>query len=118
MSLTAWTTTSSTVPAAMQNTVASFSLPPLAYSVHALEPAIDARTMTVHHGKHLQGYIDSLNRAVAADPTLAGMSLDQLVMRAGDLRAVVRNNAGGHFFLRNHGALAKWGTVTRACRCI
>ena len=31
---------------------ADFSLPPLPYGADALEPAIDATTMTIHHDRH------------------------------------------------------------------
>ena len=31
----------------------AFELPPLPYDVTALEPTIDAQTMTIHHDKHL-----------------------------------------------------------------
>lgn len=98
--------TAMTVPAvsaAQQSTetpapaTAAFALPALPYAVDALAPAIDAQTMTIHHGKHHQAYVDALNKAVGADPTLADQSLEQLVAHAGTLPAVVRNNAGGHW---------------------
>jgi len=76
---------------------APFSLPALPYAVSALEPAIDAETMTIHHGKHHQAYVDNLNKAVAADPALQGQTLEQLVARAGTLPAAIRNNGGGHW---------------------
>ncbi|MFW2852509.1 superoxide dismutase [Sphingomonas sp. TX0543] len=85
---------------------AAFSLPPLPYAANALEPAIDAQTMTIHHGKHHQAYVDNLNKAVAADPALTGQTLEQLVARAGALPAAVRNNAGGHW---NHNFF--WATM-------
>ena len=40
------------------------SLPPLPYPASALEPHIDAQTMTIHHGKHHQAYVDKLNEAL------------------------------------------------------
>lgn len=94
-------TASPTVPVA-----APFTLAPLPYPVDALEPAIDAQTMTIHHGRHHQAYVDNLNKAVAADPTLKGQTLAQLVARAGTLPAAVRNNAGGHW---NHSFF--WATM-------
>lgn len=83
--------------AVAQVAIAPFSLPPLPYAAAALEPAIDARTMTIHHDKHHQAYVDALNKAVAASPALQGQSLDALVAKAGTLPAVVRDNAGGHW---------------------
>lgn len=76
---------------------APFSLPPLPYAAAALEPVIDAQTMTIHHDRHHQAYVDALNKAVAADPALKGQSLDALVAKAGTLPVAVRNNAGGHW---------------------
>lgn len=76
---------------------APFSLPPLPYATAALEPVIDAQTMTIHHDRHHQAYVDALNKAVAADPALKGQSLDALVAKAGTLPVAVRNNAGGHW---------------------
>lgn len=40
-----------------------YTLPPLPYSYDALEPHIDARTMTLHHDKHHAGYVKGLNNA-------------------------------------------------------
>lgn len=90
---------------------AAFTLPALPYDVGALEPAIDAQTMTIHHGKHHQAYVDNLNKAVAADPALKGQPLEQLVAKAGTLPAAVRNNAGGHW---NHSFI--WKTMAPAAQ--
>lgn len=99
---------------------AAFTLPPLPYAPDALEPAIDAQTMTLHHDKHHQAYVTALNKAVAADPALAGRSLEQLVAVAGTLPAVVRNNAGGHwnhsFFWTSMTAPAQSGTPSPALK--
>lgn len=76
---------------------APFTLPALPCAAGSLEPAIDAQTMTIHHDKHHQAYVDALNKAVGADPALKGQSLEALVARAGTLPATVRNNAGGHW---------------------
>ncbi|MFM7404312.1 MAG: superoxide dismutase [Erythrobacter sp.] len=76
---------------------AAFTLAPLPYAPEALEPVIDAETMRIHHGKHHQAYVDNLHKAVAADPALAGLGLDQMLPRVGTLPAAIRNNAGGHW---------------------
>jgi superoxide dismutase, Fe-Mn family len=95
-----------------------FSLPPLPYAADALEPAVDEKTMTTHHGKHHQAYVDALNKAVAADPALAGQSLEQLIAKAGTLAAVLRNNGGGHwnhsFFWKTMAPTAKSGAPSPA----
>ncbi|WP_293919494.1 superoxide dismutase [Sphingobium sp. UBA5915] len=98
----------------------AFSLPPLPYAADALEPAIDAQTMTIHHDKHHQAYVDTLNKAVNENPALAGQSLEQLVARAGTLPPVVRNNAGGHwnhsFFWQTMAPLAQAGQPSGALK--
>lgn len=82
----------STAPA-----TAAFSLAPLPYAASALEPVIDAETMTLHHDKHHRAYVDGLNKAVASDPKLAGQSLEALLARAGSLPPAIRNHGGGHW---------------------
>lgn len=84
-------------PASTAPAKAAFSLPQLPYAANALEPAIDAETMKIHHGKHHQAYVDTLNKAVADDKKLAGQTLEQLVAKAGTFPVTVRNNAGGHW---------------------
>lgn len=74
-----------------------FSLPPLPYATDALGVAIDAETMAIHHGKHHQGYVNNLNKAIATDPSLASLTLEQLVAKAGTLSTAIRDNAGGHW---------------------
>jgi len=79
------------------------TLPSLPYAYNALEPYIDEQTMTIHHTKHHQAYIDNLNKAIEgsaqADWTLEDLikKLDQLPE---NIRTAVRNNGGGHI---NHG---------------
>jgi Fe-Mn family superoxide dismutase len=76
-----------------------FEVPPLPYDYGALEPHIDEQTMRVHHDKHHQAYVDNANKALEgtewADRPVEEVlqSLDQL---SEDIRATVRNNAGGH----------------------
>jgi len=79
----------------------SYSLPSLEYSVDALEPHVDARTMEIHHGKHHQTYIDKLNGALEGHSDLGEKSIDDLITDLSDLpesiQTAVRNNGGGHF---------------------
>jgi len=78
----------------------AFELPPLPYPENALEPHIDARTMSIHHDKHHAAYTNNLNSALEGQPALAGKSIEALL---GNLDAVpeairmtVRNNGGGY----------------------
>lgn len=77
----------------------AFDLPKLPYAVDALEPYIDAQTMTIHHDKHHQAYVTNLNAALEKHPELAGKSLEDLLMDLNsvpeDIRTAVRNNGGG-----------------------
>ena len=78
-----------------------FSLPALPYDAAALEPHIDAQTMTIHHGKHHQAYVNNLNAAIEKAPDLSGKSLDELLANLAAvpeaIRGAVRNNGGGHW---------------------
>lgn len=91
---------STPAPAAATGTqapAAAFTLPALPYAFDALDPAIDAETMQIHHGRHHKAYVDNLNAAVAADPALAGLAIEDLLGRVSTLPAAVRNNGGGHW---------------------
>ena len=79
-----------------------FTLIDLPYPIDALEPVISARTLTFHHGKHLQGYVDNLNKLIAGTP-YEGLSLEEIVVAAsrpdpepaeGPARKAIFNNAG------------------------
>ena len=76
------------------------TLPALGYSLDALEPHIDARTMEIHHGKHHNAYVTNLNAALAGKPDLEAKSAEDLITDLGavpdDIRTAVRNNGGGH----------------------
>ena len=41
----------------------AFELPPLPYAHDALEPFLGEQTLTLHHGKHHQAYVNALNEA-------------------------------------------------------
>ena len=70
------------------------------YAYEALEPAIDAETMRLHHDKHHATYVAKLNEAVAAAPELAGKSVEELLRELAGVpeavRMAVRNHGGGH----------------------
>lgn len=72
-----------------------FTLPKLPYDYAALEPAIDAQTMEIHHGKHHQAYVDKLNATgVEGDLETLLKNLGQVPEK---IRMAVRNNGGGHW---------------------
>ncbi|MGE5326738.1 MAG: superoxide dismutase [Deltaproteobacteria bacterium] len=78
-----------------------FTLPSLPYAADALEPHIDKMTMEIHHGKHHNGYVTNLNKALESASALAGKSLEDLLANncaavPENIRTAVRNNAGGH----------------------
>ena len=83
----------------------TFTLPPLPYAYDALEPAIDKETMTFHHDKHHQAYVDNLNKAIDADGSLQGKSLEELFASISKAPKAVRNNGGGHW---NHSRFWQW----------
>jgi Fe-Mn family superoxide dismutase len=74
---------------------------PLPYAYDALEPYIDEKTMHLHHDKHLQTYIDNLNKILKDYPELQSWSLEHLLYDLASLpekiQTGVRNNAGGVF---------------------
>ena len=83
------------------------TLPDLPYAVSALEPHVDAPTMSLHHDMHHAGYVAALNKAMASAPAeLRAKSalwlLENLTALPGALRNTVRHNAGGHV---NHSLL-------------
>jgi len=87
----------------------AFEVPPLPYAPDALEPHIDAETMSIHHDKHHQAYVDKLNAALEgtehADSPIEDIiaNLDAIPE---DKRGPVRNNGGGHY---NHSLF--WPTM-------
>ena len=67
-----------------------FTLLNLPYADNALEPVISARTISFHHGKHLQAYVDNLNKLLPGTPW-EGLTLDEIVKQSD---GAVFNNAG------------------------
>lgn len=45
-----------------------FNLMQLPYAPDALEPVISRETIAVHHGKHLQAYVNNLNALLLGSP--------------------------------------------------
>lgn len=83
----------------ISDTTYPFRLPRLPYSYSALEPYIDRRTMFFHHDRHMQTYVDQLNKALADYPEYHSWTLEELLRRLHELpealRTQVRNNGGG-----------------------
>ena len=78
----------------------AFELPPLPYAEDALEPYVDARTMSIHHDKHHAAYTSNLNKALEnhADLSAKGIEaiLGNLEALPESIRTAVRNNGGGY----------------------
>jgi superoxide dismutase, Fe-Mn family len=83
-----------------QGETMAFELPPLPYPEDALEPHIDARTMSIHHDKHHATYLNNLNNALEKHPDLQAKNIEELLSDLNripdDIRTVVRNNGGGY----------------------
>lgn len=67
-----------------------FTLITLPYAPNALEPVISQETIEYHHGKHLQTYVDNLNKLVAGTEFEA-MPLEEIVCKS---EGGIFNNAG------------------------
>lgn len=75
-----------------------WSQTPLPYSLDALEPVIDAKTMEIHYSRHAAGYAKVLGEAVKAehvDPSTT--TLENLLAMISGYSTSLRNNAGGHY---------------------
>ena len=75
-------------------------LPKLDYAYDALEPFIDKETMTLHHTKHHQTYVDKLNAALEGNDKLQKLEVEDLIKDLNkipeSIRGAVRNHGGGH----------------------
>ncbi len=75
-------------------------LPPLGYVPDALEPFIDAQTMSLHHDKHHKAYVDNLVKAIGDNSQLSAKPVETLVASLDtvpdNVRTAVRNQGGGH----------------------
>ena len=77
----------------------AFELIDLPYDDTALEPAVSARTLSYHHGKHHKAYIDKTNAAIEGTD-LAGKSLEDVIAAARGSNQGLFNNAAQSW---NHG---------------
>ena len=67
-----------------------FTLIDLSYEKDALEPVISTKTMEFHYGKHLQAYVDNLNKLLPGSG-LEGLDLEDIVKQSS---GAIFNNAG------------------------
>jgi len=100
----------------------AFELPPLPYPNDALEPYTSARTLELHHGKHHQSYVTTLNKLVEGSP-MERMSLEELIKSTykDESKTAVFNNAAqvwNHTFFWNcmkpNGGGAPKGDIAQA----
>jgi len=83
----------------------AFELPPLPYPANALEPYTSARTLELHHGKHHQAYVTTLNELTKETP-MASESLEEVMHATADseTNASIYHNAAqvwNHTFFWN-----------------
>ena len=67
-----------------------FELIQLPYATDALEPVISAETISFHHGKHLQAYVNNLN-ALLPGSGMEELTLEEIVCKS---EGGIFNNAG------------------------
>ncbi|MEZ5688515.1 MAG: superoxide dismutase [Caenibius sp.] len=77
----------------------AFSLIDLPFAADALAPAISAETLSYHHGKHHQAYVDKTNAAIEGGD-LDGKPLEAVIAAARGSNAGLFNNAAQTW---NHG---------------
>jgi len=77
-----------------------YVLPDLPYAPEALEPHIDAKTMSIHHDKHHGTYVTKVNAAIEGTD-LDGKPIEELLKSLDSvpeaLQKAVRDNGGGHY---------------------
>jgi Fe-Mn family superoxide dismutase len=73
----------------------AFTLRPLPFDKHALEPAMSARTLEFHHGKHHAGYVKKTNELIAGTE-FENATLETIIQRTAgnkDKQALFNNAA-------------------------
>lgn len=77
----------------------------LGYKFNELEPYIDAKTVEIHYGKHLQTYVNNLNNLLKGyEDIFDGKSLEELLKNVSDLPEEIRQgiiNQGGGVYNHN-----------------
>lgn len=82
-----------------------FTLPPLPYAYDALGPYMSAETLTFHHDKHHQAYVDNANKLIIGSG-LEGKSIEEICKAAyAGKNAGLVNNVGQHY---NHTQFWQW----------
>lgn len=74
----------------------NFQLPALSYAYDALEPHFDKETMSIHHQRHHQAYVNKLNDALKGNEA-SNKSLEEIIKEVSHYSTAVRNNGGGHY---------------------
>ena len=74
-----------------KNNITGYHMPALPYTASALEPAISKATIEFHYGKHLQTYVDNLNKLIDGSE-YEGLTLREIVKQAPE--GPLLNNAG------------------------
>ena len=64
-----------------KSTHTGYRMPVLIYPTGSLAPVISQATVELHYGKHLQTYVDNLNRLVAGTD-FEGMTLREIISQA------------------------------------
>lgn len=67
-----------------------FTLITLPYELGALQPVISEQTLSFHYGKHLQAYVDNLNKLIVGTE-FENMPLEEIVCKSS---GAIFNNAG------------------------
>jgi Fe-Mn family superoxide dismutase len=76
--------------------MSKFQLPVLPYAYEALEPHFDKETMSIHHTRHHQAYVDNLNKAINGTDA-ENESLENILRNISKYSPAVHNNGGGHY---------------------
>lgn len=87
-----------------------YTLPELPYAPDALEPHFDTETMTIHHQRHHQAYVDNLNKAIAGTED-ENEALETVLKNISKYGPAVRNNGGGHY---NHSLF--WASLSPSAK--